>query len=130
MSEGSIIGAVEIGTAKVVAVVGEILPGPTLSILGIGEAPSQGIKKGEVIDFQAASTVVHAAILAAEQSAEVNLQGVYLAQTGSHIEGFYNEGWVNTAASDNHVSQKDIENDTHQQGVDLKEYMFGIKMAF
>ena len=96
MSTGNIIGAVEIGTGKTVAVVGEILRNASLNIIGIGEAISEGIKKGEVIDMKNATRAVHAALLAAEESAKASLQSVYLAQTGGHLEGFLNEAELST----------------------------------
>lgn len=108
MSQGSIVGAIEIGTAKVVVAIGEITEGPSLNIVGVGESPSLGIIKGEVIDFKSASTATHAAISAAEDSAGVNLSQVFLAQTGNHLQGFFNEGSVNVASSDCYVSQDDI----------------------
>lgn len=110
----NIIGAIEIGTAKVVAVVGEIIEGPRLNIIGVGQAPSQGIKKAEVFDFNAANSATHAAIMAAEQSAGVNFQNVFLAQSGSYIEGFFNEGSVNVSSSDNHVREEDINRVTQE----------------
>lgn len=109
MSKNTIVGAIEIGTAKVVVAIGEITAGPSLNIIGVGESLSQGIMKGEVVDFEAASSVTHAAIMAAEDRAGVNLSSVFLAQTGSHLKGFLNESSVNVGSSDGHVTQDDID---------------------
>lgn len=109
MNKNTIVGAIEIGTAKVVVAIGEILEGPSLNIIGVGEAGSQGVMKGEVVDFQAASSVTHAAILAAEDRAGVQLSSVFLAQTGYHLQGFLNESSVNIGSSDNYVVQDDID---------------------
>lgn len=109
MSTGNIIGAVEIGTGKTVAVVGEILKNSSLNIIGIGEATSEGMKKGEVIDMKNATRAVHAALLAAEESAKASLHSVYLAQTGGHLEGSLNEAEVNVTSSKNIVSEEDLE---------------------
>ncbi len=109
MNKDNIIGAIEMGTAKVVVAIGEIIDGASLNIIGVGESPSQGIMKGEVVDFQAACTVTHAAILAAESKAGVNLSSAFLAQTGYHLQGFLNESSVNIGSSDSSVMQDDIE---------------------
>lgn len=109
MNKNNIVGAIEIGTAKIVVAIGEISDGATLNIIGVGESASQGIMKGEVVDFQAASNVTHAAIIAAEDRAGVNLSSVFLAQTGSHLQGFLNESSVNIGSSDNYVMQDDID---------------------
>ncbi|MEN9841942.1 MAG: hypothetical protein RL376_1742, partial [Verrucomicrobiota bacterium] len=85
-----IVGAVEIGTSKVTVLVGEIA-GSGLNVIGLGEFPSLGVVKGVVVDARAAGEATHRAIVAAEQSAGARLQQAYLAQSGSHIDGFYHE---------------------------------------
>ena len=103
-----IIGAVEIGTSKVVVLVGEIVNEKTLNIVGMGVSSSRGVKKGEIIDFNAASDCTHAAIMAAEESAGVRVDAVYLAQSGKHLETFYNDAEVTVKSSDNIVQRSDI----------------------
>ena len=103
-----IIGAVEIGTSKTVVLIGEIVNEKTLNIVGMGVSSSRGVKKGEIIDFNAASDCTHAAIMAAEESASVRVDGVYLAQSGRHLETFYNDAEVTVKSSDNIVNQSDI----------------------
>ena len=108
ISRTKFIGAVEIGTSKVSVLVGQITQG-TLHIIGVGECQSRGIIKGAVADFKAASDATHTALMAAEQSAGVRIDEVYLAQTGGHLEGFYNEAAVNVSSSDNIVGAPDID---------------------
>lgn len=109
MNKQNIVGAIEMGTAKIVVAIGEMVNGSSLNIIGVGEAPSQGIMKGEVIDFQAACNVAHAAIISAEDSSGVQLNSVFLSQTGYHLQGFLNESSVNIGSSDNYVMQDDID---------------------
>lgn len=103
-----IIGAVEIGTSKIVVLIGEIVNEKTLNIVGMGVSSSRGVKKGEIIDFNAASDCTHAAIMAAEESAGVRVEAVYLAQSGKHLETFYNDAEVTVKSSDNIVHSSDI----------------------
>ena len=103
-----IIGAVEIGTSKVVVLIGEIVNEKTLNIVGMGVSSSRGVKKGEIIDFNAASDCTHAAIMAAEESAGVRVEAVYLAQSGRHLDTFYNDAEVTVKSSDNIVHRSDI----------------------
>ena len=110
ISKSKYIGAVEIGTSKVSVLVGELTNGRSLHIIGFGSFPSRGIIKGTVVDFKTASEATHRAILDAQKSAGVEIGEVYLAQSGGHIEGFYNEASLNVAAADNMVSAADIEN--------------------
>jgi len=109
ISKTRLIGAVEIGTSKVAVLVGELSRGRTLNIVGLGSCQSRGVIKGSVVDYKEASTCTHAALQAAEERAGVPIEDVYLAQTGGHLEGFYNEAAVNVAAADNCVSPLDID---------------------
>ncbi len=108
-SKSRFIGAVEIGTSKVAVLVGDIVNGRSLTLIGFGECQSHGVIKGTVVDFKAASEAAHSALLSAEQSAGVRIDEVYLAQTGAHLDGFYNEASANVSAADNMVSQLDID---------------------
>ncbi len=103
-----IIAGVEIGNSKVVVLIGEIVHGKTLNIVGMGTAPSGGVKKGEIIDFNAASDCTHTAIMEAEESAGVSVEGVYLAQTGRHLETFFSDAEVTVKSSKNIVHHSDI----------------------
>ena len=110
MSHNSkIVGAVEVGTAKVVALVGEIVDGRSLNIIGMGQSTSSGIKKGVIENFRKASDCTHAAILGAEKSAGAQVEGLYLAQTGRHLRGRLNIAEVNVKASSNRVAQGDLQ---------------------
>ncbi len=109
MSQSRIVGAVEIGTSKVAVLVGELVSGRSLSLIGFGECQSRGVIKGTVMDFKAATDAAHSALVAAQESAGVNIDEVFLAQTGGHLEGFYNEASVSVSAADNMVSQLDID---------------------
>lgn len=109
ISRTKFIGAVEIGTSKVSVLIGEFTPGRALHIIGVGECQSRGVIKGAVSDFKAASDATHSALMAAEQSAGTRIDEVFLAQTGGHLEGFYNEAAVNVSSADNMVTALDID---------------------
>lgn len=108
-NSGRIVGAVEIGTSKIAVLVGEIARGRTLNIIGVGLAQSRGVTKGEVVDYKAVCEATHHALEMAESKAGTRLDEVWLAQTGGHLDGFYNEASVNVQSSDNTVTQLDIE---------------------
>ncbi len=109
MSQSRVVGAVEIGTSKVTVLLGEIIGDSGLNIIGHSSCFSKGIKKGVITDLNAASDCVHAAILTAEKNANTRIDEVYLAQTGSHLQGNFNVGTTNVGASDSVVSAADIE---------------------
>jgi cell division protein FtsA len=104
-----IIGAVEIGTAKAKALVGEVTENGKLSIVGMASRPNEGIRKGEIVDYRKAATAVHAALEEAEKMSGTTVDSVYLAQTGSHLRGQMLTGSASVSASDNRVSVSDLE---------------------
>src|ERR1041385_1163728 len=106
-SRTTFIGAVEIGTSKITVLVGEYT-GRELAIIGRGECSSRGGIKGSVVDYKAASDCAHSALEQAERDAGERIDLVFLAQTGGHLEGFYNEAAVNVKASDNMIDAGDI----------------------
>ena len=104
-----ILGAIEIGTTNVTCLAAEVLSGRSLNIIGMGQCSSEGVKKGEIVDFKAASSCAHAAIHGAESSADAQLEGVYLALTGGHLQGFFQCGSANVSASDGLVRKGDVQ---------------------
>lgn len=108
-SKSHIFGAVDIGTSKVTVLIAELTSNRALEIIGMGRATSAGLVKGCVDNFRQASDSVHRALMDAERSAGTHLSEVFLAQSGGHLEGFYNEAAVNVSSADNMVSFDDME---------------------
>jgi cell division protein FtsA len=105
----SIIVGLEIGTSKVCAVVGELSPDGALNIVGLGQARSRGVRKGEIADAPAAEEDVRHAIVEAEQMADVEIRSVYLGVTGGHVRGFNNRGVHPVASSDREITEDDVQ---------------------
>jgi cell division protein FtsA len=105
----SIIVGLEIGTSKVCAVVGELNTEGALNIVGLGQARSRGVRKGEIADVPAAEEDVRHAIVEAEQMADVEIRSVYLSVTGSHVRGFNNRGVHPVVSSDREISEEDVQ---------------------
>jgi len=109
IQQNKIVGAVEIGTSGVKVLIGDIVNGRSLNIIGMGQCSSRGVKKGEIVDFKTVSNCTHAALMGAEKSAGVQVESVYLSQTGGHLRGVFNSAAVNVSSSDNRVRKSDIE---------------------
>jgi cell division protein FtsA len=103
----SIVVGLDVGTAKICAVVGGLVDG-RLAILGSGTSVSRGIRKGVVVQEQAAIESIREAILAAEKSSEVEINAVYLGVTGGHIKVLPGAGIVGIGGRA--VTQSDVEN--------------------
>src|SRR5437867_4062184 len=104
----SIIVGLEVGTSKVCAVVGELSSEGTLNIIGLGQARSRGVRKGEIADPALAEEDVRHAIVEAEQMADVEIRSVYLGVTGGHLRGFNNRGVHPIVSADREISEEDV----------------------
>ena len=92
MGKSNIVVGLEIGTSKVCVVVGELKRDGSVQILGVGEAPSVGVRKGEIVDIDNCGKCVREAIADAEDKSDVMIKNVYLGITGAHIQSFNNRG--------------------------------------
>ncbi|MEN9539127.1 MAG: cell division protein FtsA [Pseudomonadota bacterium] len=101
-----IVVGLDIGTAKVMAVVAEVLPGGELKMAGLGVAPSNGLKRGVVVNIDATVQSIQQALKEAELMADAKIQRVYTGITGSHIRGLNSSGMV--AVKDREVTATDV----------------------
>ncbi|MBU6399808.1 MAG: cell division protein FtsA [Verrucomicrobia bacterium] len=99
----------EVGTSKVCAVVGEVNPDGALNVIGVGQARSRGVRKGEITDPALAEEDVRNAVVEAEQMADVEIRSVYLGVTGSHLRGFNNRGVHPIVSADRMISAEDVQ---------------------
>jgi len=93
----------------VCAVVGDLAPDGALNIVGLGQARSRGVRKGEISDAQLAEEDVRNAIVEAEQMADVEIRSVYLGVTGGHVRGFNNRGVHPVVSADREISEADVQ---------------------
>jgi cell division protein FtsA len=96
----------DIGTAKVMVVVAEVLPGGELKLAGLGVAPSNGLKRGVVVNIDATVQSIQQALKEAELMADCKITRVYTGITGSHIRGINSTGMV--AVKDKEVTAADV----------------------
>ncbi len=101
-----IIVGLDIGTTKICAVVGEVRP-EGLEIIGMGSHPSEGLRKGVVINIENTVNSIKAAIEEAETMAGCEIGSVYAGIAGGHIEGVNKPGVI--ALKEKEVTKKDIE---------------------
>jgi cell division protein FtsA len=104
----TIIVGLEIGTSKVCAVVGELSAEGALNIVGLGQARSRGVRKGEICDAPLVEEDVRNAIVEAEQMADVEIRSVFLGITGGHLRGFNNRGVHPVVSADREISEDDV----------------------
>src|ERR671938_179573 len=98
----------DVGTSRVTAVVGESMDDGMLGIVGIGVAESRGIKRGVVVNVDAAVDSIKKAIEEAELMAGVDIDSVHLALSGPHIKGFNSRGVIAVAGKNREITREDV----------------------
>ncbi|MCB1662701.1 MAG: cell division protein FtsA [Pseudomonadales bacterium] len=103
----NMIVGLDIGTSKVVAIVGEITPDGFLEVVGIGSHPMRGMKKGVVINIESTVQSIQRAVEEAELMAGCQIHSVYAGIAGSHIKSMNSHGIV--AIRDREVTRGDMD---------------------
>lgn len=109
MARDSIQVGLEIGTTKICAVVTECRDNGEIRILGVGETPSRGVRKGEIVDFENASSCVRETLADAEEKSDIEIKSVWLAVTGSHIHSFNNRGSAAIPEESSEITEEEIQ---------------------
>jgi cell division protein FtsA len=102
-----LIVGLDVGTSKIAAIVAEIRPDGNFEIIGMGNHPSRGLKKGVVVNIETTVNAIQRALEEAELMADCKIREVYTGIAGSHIRSFNSQGMV--AVKDKEVAQPDIE---------------------
>ena len=105
--EERLIVGLDIGTSKILAIVGEITPTGGVEIIGVGHHPSRGLKKGVVVNIESTVQSIRRAVEEAELMAGCQIHSVYAGIAGSHINSFNSHGIV--AIKDKEVGAGDVE---------------------
>src|SRR3989337_2047519 len=105
-NRNSLIVGLDIGTSKVCAVVGEMTE-RGMEIIGVGSHPSQGLRKGVVINIESTVDSIKRAVKEAELMAGCEINSVFTGIAGGHIKGFNSHGIV--ALKNKEVTQGDVD---------------------
>jgi len=104
--EENIIVGLDIGTTKICAVVGEMVDG-SINIIGMGSHPSEGLRKGAVVNIDATVKSIKKAVQEAEFMAGCEISSVYVGIAGGHIKGFNSHGIIATKGRE--ITQQDVD---------------------
>src|SRR6185295_9742011 len=106
-SDKALLVGLDIGTSKIVAIVGEYSPGEPVEVIGLGSHPSKGMKRGVVVDIESTVQSIQRAVEEAELMAGCQIRSVYAGISGSHVKSLNSQGVV--AIRDKEVTEGDIE---------------------
>lgn len=106
--ERSVVG-IDIGSHRILVLVGEIDEVEGTRIVGVGRVPAKGIKKGVVVNVTEATAAIAEAVERAEQSSGYQIERAYVGITGSHITSRNSQGVVGVARRDRGITPDDVD---------------------
>ncbi len=118
MAEPRIVTAIDVGSSKVVALMAEspgetrtVTAGPAgeFNVIGVGIAPSRGIKRGQIINISEAASAIHEAVEGAERSSANKISSAIMSIAGTHISTQNSQGTVAIGRGDQGVGQEDVD---------------------
>ena len=118
MARSNIHVGLEIGTSKVAAVIGETRSDGLMRIIGTGEAPSRGVRKGEIVDIGKITLCLTDAVAEAEEKADREITEVVASVTGAHLDSLNNRGGVPIPEDRDEIEEEDI-HDVEQSALDV-----------
>lgn len=101
--------SLDVGTSKVAAIVAESREDEGLDIIGIGGAESEGIRRGVVVNLEAAVESIKTAIDEAELTGGVEIDSVHLGLSGAHLKAFNSRGVVAVAGNNREITREDVD---------------------
>ena len=106
-AEKSLVVGLDVGTSKIVAIVGEIQADGSVEVIGLGSHPSRGLKRGVIVDMASTEQAIQRAVEEAELMAGCEIHSVFAGISGNHIGSLNSDGTV--AIKDKEVSEGDVE---------------------
>ncbi|MGH7688567.1 MAG: cell division protein FtsA [Gammaproteobacteria bacterium] len=111
-TERRLVVGLDIGTSKVVAIVGELAPDGTIEVVGVGSHPSRGLKRGVVVNIESTVQSIQRAVEEAELMAGCEIHSVYAGIAGSHVKSLNSHGIVGIRGGkdkDKEIAAADVE---------------------
>jgi cell division protein FtsA len=105
----NIVVGLDIGTTKICCIIGEVNPDGSINVIGIGNTPSKGLRKGIVVNIESTVTAIKKAVDDASRMAGVEVGSVYAGIAGGHVKGINTEAVVAVSGKNKQVTKADID---------------------
>ena len=107
--ESNIIAAIDIGTTKIVATAGRRMPNGQISVLGIEQVVSTGVKRGVILNIEETVSAIRKVIQLLEQRLNVKISNVFVGIAGQHIKSIQHRGNIMRNSLEDEIQQRDID---------------------
>lgn len=108
MRDNNIIVGLDIGTTKITTVIGEVMPGGNVDIIGEGSVPSEGMKRGSVVNLERATHAIKQSVQAAERVSGVKVKSVFVSVAGNHAKAITSHGLA-AIRRNQEINQTDVD---------------------
>jgi cell division protein FtsA len=123
-TNGKIVAAVDIGTTKIVSLVGQMNDQGKLEVLGISQTTSKGVKRGVVLNIEETVNAIQTTSAEAMEQSGIKFNEVFVGIAGQHIKSVKNRGYINRDSYDDEITRDDLQNlieDMNKIPVDVGE---------
>ncbi|MDT8400697.1 MAG: cell division protein FtsA [Bacteroidales bacterium] len=118
------VAAIDIGTTKIVAIVGKKNPNGKIEILGLSKAPSNGVKRGVVLNIEETVSAIETTVTDVQQRSGIVFTDVFVGIAGQHIKSMKSRGYINRNSVDDEITKDDVFNltqDMHKIPIEIGE---------
>ena len=122
--KSKILAAVDIGTTKIVSIIGRKNENGKLEILGMSKTPSKGVKRGVVLNIEETVGTIRSTVEEVQKQTGITMNDVFVGIAGQHIKSVRNRGYINRDSYDDEITKQDIEvliNDMYKIPIDVGE---------
>ncbi len=109
MEHNDYVAAIDLGTTKVVSIIGKKTPSGKLQVVGFSKAPSTGIKRGVVQNIEETVRSIQRTVEEVQLNSEIIIDDVYVGIAGQHIRSVRNRGYINRNSSDETITIEDVQ---------------------
>jgi cell division protein FtsA len=122
--KNQLVAAIDIGTTKIVTLLGRISPNNRLEILAWSKTASKGVKRGVVLNIEETVNAIQTTVDEVKRKTGQNFQEVYVGIAGQHIKSILSRGYINRDSYEDEITNNDIESlirDMHRIPIDVGE---------
>lgn len=123
-NKNSLVAAIDIGTTKIVALVGRINENNRLEVLGLSRTVSKGVKRGVVLNIEETVSAIESTVTEAQKQSGIVFRDVFVGIAGQHIKSIRNRGYINRDSYEDEITRADIQrlvDDMYKIPVDIGE---------
>jgi len=104
-----IVAAIDIGTTKIVAIVGKMNDNHKMEVLAMSKTASKGVKRGVVLNIEETVSAIQATVEWVQDQAGLHLSEVFAGIAGQHIRSIRNRGYTNRSSYEDEITEGDIQ---------------------